>query len=1254
MKFNSQNFVNACATVLLLTAAVAGAQVRSATITGTATDSSGAVIVDADVIARDESTNVEYTGKTTQTGQYTIPYLAAGTYTVIVNKSGFRKYTATGVHLGASQIVKVDGILSVGTATEQIDIQASTVQLQSESSTITAAISAQVIDAIPNVTQNPLYYATLQNGVQPRNQTANSQTLNSFGIGVAGRSQYSSIGVNGGRAFENDIQLDGLPITGAGFNEAAIIPNQEGIQEVRVISNNFTADYGRGMSVMAINTKSGGNQFHGQASYMIRNEALNANTPGNKMQGIRRPAFKVNDFGGGLSGPIIKNKLFFSSSYHFLRFNQGQTYLQTVPTALERVGNFSQTLQQDASGRPVPAQLFDPYHVTQIGTNLYERAQIPNAIIPNPNPVALLMYTFYPVPNRTPDDVYNTNNYTSTVANSVRRHTLSNRVDYKLGKHSIYGSGGLDFGTIQQPRAFGTAPFNNAPTTTKDNNYYAQIGDTIIVRPTLYVDVRYGATRINTINVAGNQSGFTQYADFGIAPATQALFAVMGSAPVVNPGANSFSTQTGGGSNWSALASGQFANKREYQIAHAVNGSVTKVAGNWTYKAGAEYRVMLANYTDFEEGSANIGGCCASDPGGNYSFKYVTASGGSAPNNTSPQVSGINGATMLLGQGVWFVRPGANLKPSYAAKYFAVYSQNDWKVKPNLTINLGLRWDVQPGLTERYNRMTAVDLTKKNPFGSMGVFAFPSVNGYSRNLWDTEYHDFQPRVGFAYQPLAGTVIRGGFGITYMPSNTGYFSSSNDYGGAPFAAGNQALPYGNNPNGVPVTRLSDAAPLVAAVGANQAAPQIYGTSTTYFDRHLKNQVAKQANVFVEQAFGKGDQWIMSLGWSGSFSNNLTTRSQPFQNLQSVDPTVLGTWKSQYVASNGATNPANVLVSNPYQTGSSLIPFQGALSARTIQQQIPYMPYPLLWGASLDGSRGYASYNSLQARLAHSFTSGLNLQLNYTWSKELDYVTTPIEDGQGVNSGGTVGTPDIINNGLNRNYGLADVPHRFVATVVYNSPFGKNGKHAFSNPIGRFLLGDWSLGSVVSLQGGMPVVVNMANSGSLTSRVNRVAGQPIQVPTALQRRYDGKTTVTLPCGKTVTPGKYQLLKYNACAFSGRTLTTANGSIVPDIYWIGNHSQTSGDMRGLARYNVDFSLRRAFPIYERYRIDVSAEVSNLLNNAQYNGTFVGALGSPNLVNNSANGFIPGLGTSSTFGTLNVNSFDARQIQMHARFIF
>lgn len=1252
MKFNWQKHASFLAVFLLAVTGTLCAQVRSATITGTVMDSSGAVIVDADVVARDEATNVEYRSKTTQTGVYTLPYLAAGTYSVTISKSGFQRYTTTGVQLSASQTVKVDGTLSVGSETTQVDVQSSAAQLQSESSTITAAISSQVIEAVPNITQNPLYYATLQNGVQPRNQTANSQTLNSFGIGVAGRAQYSAIGVNGGRAFENDIQLDGLPITGDGFNEAAIVPNEEGIQEVRVISNNFTADYGRGMAVMAINTKSGGNQFHGQASYMIRNEALNANTPGNKAQGIRRPAFKVNDFGGGVSGPIIRDRLFFSSSYHFLRFNQGQTYLQTVPTALERVGNFSQTYQQDSNGQPVPAKLFDPFNVTQLGPNLYQRAEIPNAIIPNPNPAAVLMYSYYPLPNRTPDDIYNTNNFTSTVVNTVRRHNLNNRVDFKWGKHSIYGSGGLDFGTILQPNPFGKAPFNDAPATTKDRNYYAQIGDTIVLTPTLYVDVRYGATRIHTLAFAGNQSGFTQYNDFGIPEETQKLFAVYGAAPVVNPGG--FAGGSGGGSNWSALSRGQFTNKEEHQLVHALNGSVTKIAGKWTYKAGAEYRVMLANYTDFEEASANIGGCCANDPGGNYSFKYVTATGASAPNNTSPQLSGIKGATMLLGEGVWFVRPGANLRPAYTAKYFAAYSQNDWKVRPNLTINLGLRWDVQPGVTERYNRMGAIDFTRNNPFGTPGVIAFPGINGYSRNLWDTEYHDFQPRVGFAYQPYEGTVIRGGFGITYLPSNTGYFSSPNDYGGSPFAAGNQALPYGTNPDGVPVSRFTDPAPLVPAVGANNAAPQVYGTSAALFDRHLKNQVAKQGNVFIEQAFGKGQQWLLSMGWSGSFSDHLTTRNQPFEDLQSVDPAVLATWHAQYVANNGKSDPSTALVPNPYQTGTTLLPFQGLLSGSTIQQYVTKLPYPLLAGGFLNGSRGYASYNSLQIKMMHAFSSGLHMQLNYTWSKELDYTTTGIEDGQGVNAGGTLGTPDLINNRLNRNYGLADVPHRFVATIVYRSPFGKDGKYALGNSFARTLLGDWSVGSIISLQGGMPVVVNMTGNGSLTSRVDRVPGQPIEVPASLQHRYDGKTTVTLPCGKTVTPQKYSFLKYNACAFSGRTITTPDGSIVPDIYWVGNHPQTSGDMRGPARYNVDLSLRRSFPIYERLRLDIAAEATNLLNNAQYNGAYVGSLGSPNLVNNPGSGLIPGLGTSSTFGTLNTASFDARQIQMHARIIF
>jgi hypothetical protein len=1242
-----------------LLAAIGNAQIRSGTITGSAMDSSGAAIVDADVTVTNSATNVAYTTKTSGAGLFTVPYLEDGTYSVAVTKAGFETFTENDVHLDPAATARVAAILRVGSATAKVEVTASQVQLQTDSSTVSAGVSAQVIDVIPNITENPFYYTTLQNGVQPRNETASSQTLNSFGIGVAGRSQFSAIGVNGGRAYENDIQLDGLAVMGDGFNEASIIPNEEGIQEVRVINNNFTADYGHGQSVMSITSKSGTNQFHGQGSYLIRNEALNANTWGNNQQGIRRPAFKVNDFGGALGGPILKDKLFFFSSYHYLRFNQGQTYLETVPTALERVGNFSQTFQQNSNGVASPAQLFNPFSVTQLGSNLYQRAPFANAIIPNPDPAALFIYGFYPNPNRTPDDVYNTNNFTSTVVNTVRRQTLNNRIDYKLGRHSIYGNGGFDFGTILQPYYWGkyaTKGFNDAPTTTKDTNPYAQIGDAVVISPTLFVDVRYGVTRTHAIAIAGNHSGFSQYDQFGIPSATQAIFALPGASPVVNPKIGSGS---GGGSNWSALSGGQFANKTESQISQAVNGSVTKVHGNWTFKAGSEYRVITANYTDFEEASTNIGGCCANDPGGNYTFEFNTANGGSAPGNTSPLLSGINGATMLVGEGVWFVRPGANLKPAYSAKYFAVYSQNDWRATAKLTVNLGLRWDLQPGPTERFNRLAGYDFTKTNSFGTLGRIDFPGTQGYSRNLWDTEYKDFQPRVGAAYQFNSGLVVHGGFGITYLPSNTGYFSSPNDYGESTFAPGNLALPYGTAPNGVPTSRFTDAAPLVAATGNNPAAPQTYGVGEAYFDRHLKNQIAKQGNLFLEQSFGPKGQWLFALGWSGSFSNHLTTRNLPFEDLQNVPATTLAAWKTQYINSNGATDPSKVLVQNPYQpTTGPLLSFQGSLAGSTIQQYIPSLPYPLLFGGGLNGSTGFASYNSFQTRLRHAFSDGLFLDVNYTWGKELDFTTTGIEDGQGVNYGGTTGTPDLLHNSLNRNYGLADMPHRVVATVTYASPFGANGPFALSNKIGRALLGDWTTGSVIAVQSGLPFTVSMSNAGNITSRIDRVPGQSLQVPQALQHWYNGSTTVTLPCGKTVTPQKNSYLKYNACAFTGETLTTPNGSIVPNLYWNGDAAQTSGYVRGPSRFNVDFTLRRTFPITERFKLEVAGEASNLLNHTEFNGAnntgFVGSLGSPNLVNNAGAGLIPGLGTSSTFGTMGVGTFDPRQITMHARVVF
>ena len=306
--------------VLLLTlllSSVSYAQIRSATITGTVRDSTGAVVPDAAVVVTQQETGIATNVSTTAAGIFTAPYLPAGTYTVSLAATGFAPYRQTGIALAVNQTVRVDVDLKVGAIEQAIEVSAQATQIQTDSSTVQGAVEAQVINAIPNPVSNPLYYAMLQAGVAPRVKSGDTTSLNSFGVGGVGRRHWSAMGVNGGRAFTNDIQLDGLPVMGGGYNEASVLPNTEGLQEVRVIANNFSAQYGHGQAVISMSTKSGTNQFHGQGDYTLRNEALNANNMYNNANGISRPAFKVNEYGAAVGGPIIKDRLFFFSSYHY-------------------------------------------------------------------------------------------------------------------------------------------------------------------------------------------------------------------------------------------------------------------------------------------------------------------------------------------------------------------------------------------------------------------------------------------------------------------------------------------------------------------------------------------------------------------------------------------------------------------------------------------------------------------------------------------------------------------------------------------------------------------------------------------------------------------------------------------------------------------------------------------------------------------------------------------------------------------------
>jgi hypothetical protein len=1233
------------------TPAVASAQIRAGTITGTVVDTSKALVPGASVVVTNEATNIATALVTNEAGQFTALYLPAGTYRVEVSLTGFAEYRRTGIVLASTDTVRVPVELTMGRLGETVDVSAEAPRLQTDRSSVSGAVGSEMIAALPNITQNPLQYAMLQAGAIGRNSTADTTGLNSFGIGVDGRRNWSAVGVNGGRAFTNDIQLDGLPVMGGGYNEAAVVPNTEGLQEVRVISNNFSAEYGRGQAVISMSTKSGTNTFHGQGAYLMRNERLDANTFGNNAQNIAKRPFRVNDVGGSLGGPIRQNSLFFFSSYHGLRNDQGQTTRATVPTALERVGNFSQTFIRNESGLPVPAQIFDPYTVVQEGPDLYRRILIPNAILPNPNPAALRMLAFYPMPNRAPDDVFNTNNFEANTTLTVRRHSSNNRVDWRAGKHSIYASGGISYATITTPRPFGETPFNGAAGIRSDNNPYVQIGDAIVLSRSLVVDVRYGMTRIETKSFAGDKTGFTDFTAFGVPANLQPLMAFPEAAPVVNP--NGFNGGQGGGSNWTALSTGTFGTKLEQQRSQNLAGSITKVRGAWTHKAGAEYRNLLSHYADPEQASVAIPSPTA-HTGGNFNFEYTTADGNAASLTRTNAQRGVNGAAMLLGAGLWTIRPGANVLPYFSQKYFAVYSQNDWRASSKLTINLGLRWELQPGPTERENRMSSWDFTRQNAFGTPGAIAFPGVDGYSRNLWDTEYNDWGPRVGAAYTIDRRTVIRGGFGITYLPSNTGYFSGPTDYGSANFSGGVSQIPYGLTPHGVPVGFFSDPSPLVRATGGDPRAPQVYGIGESRFDRNFKNGRSTQWNVFLERTLATN--WMASAGYTASRSRNLLNRSFPIQNLQSVPADVLNQWRAQYIASNGTLNPATQLVPNPYQPASGpLLPFAGVLGASTIARQNTYFPYPLLIGsgAAVNSTHASADFYSFQLRLGRRFANGMMMDANYTYSRNMEDTDTGIEDGQGFNAGGTARNYDLYNEKNNRTLGLTDVPHRLVATFLYAVPIKAPGTRFTPGNVLKAFAADWQIGGSVIWQSGFPIAISGASTGAALARPDRVPGVDLLLPQSLWGWYDGKTAVTLPSGRVITPPAFTYLKYNPDAFAGRVVTTPNGSIVADQYWFGNASQTYDEIRTDSRFNIDLSIKRHFPI-AKYQLEVGADIMNVLNHTQFSGSYVGALGGTTTTPSVALGIQPGMGNANNYGTKGMATFNPRQMMLRATLRF
>jgi hypothetical protein len=1261
-----------CALVSSLAMTPAYAQVKSAGISGSVVDSGKAVIAGAEITVTEQATRTSQKSLSDGAGQFTVPYLSAGIYTVEIQKQGFKAERVAAIVLTEGQQYQLNVQLSVGSASETVNVSSEAAQLQTETPQVDGTIAAQVIESIPNTNQNPLYYATLQAGVVGRSELSNTQTTTSFGIGYDGRRTFSAIAVNGGSAFTNDIQLDGLSVLGSGWNESTVMPNTDALQEVRIVTNDYAADLGRGQAVIQMATKSGTNRFDFTVYDRIRNEAFNANSFGNNYQGIPRPAFKVNDFGGTAGGPVLHNKLFIFTSFEELLHTDAPQWEGQVPTALERTGDFSQTFEPDQNGAKAPVHIFNPFDVVPSVQypNVYERQPYAQAgpglgpIIPNPPQQALNIMSIYPLPNHAPTDDYQSNNFLITRRRTFNRSSSNSRLDYHLSdRQSLYVSGGVEMGQIKTPSPYGVnspyyfaPPGSTEPALVQDDNPYVSLGDTITLNPTTVVDVRLGVERVDSNFLASGATNFsaTDYGNLGIPTSVQSHMVLPGSAPDLYAGVGGAS-----GGRYLPISNTQYNNKRERQTNTQVTGSITKIHGRWSFKEGAEYRVSLANYNDFEEAAAAYGFT------GNPTARYIDVNGnGQGQNNNDYYDGGFQGASVLTGIGGWYTGPGNGTRLALAQKYTAIYSQNDWHPSPKVTVNFGLRWEVQPGPTDRDNRIGVIDQTKTNAFGTLGEIVFPGHNGLSRNAWKTNWDGYQPRVGASYRVRNNLVLRGGYGISFQPNNTGWYDGPYNYGTAALITGTNWKEYGLSPDGVPVGHFYDAAATIInpAAGLNSAAPGIYGAGNPYFDyNNMQPPRIQQWNIFVERQLTP--TWLASIGYVGSHGDHLEFAGYPIDNDQSIPQATLNTWEQAYIAT--GNNPGNQQVQNPLQpTTGPLLPFRNGLGNATISQDTALFPHLALWPNSLDLDNGGSNYNSLVAQVQHAFSSGFSMMANYVWSRSSDSSYTALQDRQGfsdVDGGSGVVPVDLRDKSNNTKISYTDIPQRFVGVVTYRLPFGTNDRFAPSNAALRAVTGGWSFGAVQSLQAGLPAPPDLGGMGGMNGLAIRT-NEPLVLPKTYQHWYDGATSVTLPDGRNYTPPSQSFLKFNPDAFAGRVTASAAAitaqnptGVVQDIYWNGNSKIDYSEMRGPGVNNLNLSLARTFRITERASFSFSAQMSNALNHTQFSSTgYSMGEGSPITVPVAGSGSAVGEPDAGNYGTHGLGTADPRQVVFEGRIHF
>jgi hypothetical protein len=1004
---------------------VANAQL-TAQITGTITDGTGAVVPTAKITLVNESTGIKWEARTNQAGIYTVPLLQPGKYRIEIKTEGFRPISRTGIQLEVAQTAVLDFTLELGTASATITVSDAAPLLDAGTGAVGGVVTPEKVEDLPMLGRNSNALVTLVPGVRATRQTTVNPVL---------ESHYQFFSINGSRPNQSQFMLDGGNNTNLTFNGPEYSPQVEEVQEFRIQTSNFSAEFANsGGGVINVVSKNGTNQVHGSLFEYFRNDVLAANDFFSNRSGKARPMLRYNQFGGTLGGPIIKNRTFFFFAYEGLREEVPTVVTTSVPSSAQESGDFSHTLA--SNGQMVT--IYDPLTTVASPNNpgQYVRSAFPGNSIPQNriDPVAAKIQTYFPTPTSAGDPNTGLNNFFFTGPSIRATNDFSGRVDHQLNSKTLVMGrfSRANLSTWTNPATFGQSDIASPGYVTKPQHHPYALGKVMeTFSPTLFGEFVVSWARW-FYQSFGLSNGFDP-TKLGF-PSYLASHSISLGFPSISPG------------EMSGL--GTYYNEYDVSDRYEGKANLSKVLGKHTVKFGGMY------------GSSKYTTKLADNSTGSYSSSAAFTQG---PNPlVSSTIAGFGYASFLLGTMSSGTHNVTELHGHYSEPYYGAYVQDDYKVTARLTLNLGLRWEYETPRVEANNQVANFNFTgpTKLPNGTTlnGGLMFPGVGGVSTGNWDSHPLDFAPRFGFAYNLKDATMFRGGYGIFYSNS----WGNGRNNNAMPQTGFTCSTPVANTlDNGLtPYAVLSNPFPtgFCTATGSSTGLLTNLGQTLYFLDRNAKQPYVQTWNFDIQRKLPMNT--VGEVAYSGSRGIHL----MGIQEWDQLAP--------QYLQLGAQLNNP---VANPYYG----VIQQGTLSTPTITLGQSLRPYPQFLGvSSRNANYGNSTYHALLARVEHRMSKGLSIMAAYTWSKEIDDMIPSVNGFPGESFSGA--PPQNFYN-LRGERALAswDTPQTLVLSYVYELPLGP-GKALLNHGgvLGK-VIGGWQINGNTTFQSGFPLQVTGGN-------------------------------------------------------------------------------------------------------------------------------------------------------------------------------